>query len=155
MRPASWLCVLAGCGTASSSVTLATARFGASSVVIGDHVYLIGGAHEHERLASVERAAIHTDGSIDTFTEVADASLALPRVDHASAVVGKFVYVVGGIDGNSAISTVEVAPIAPDGSLETFATIASTASTPPRALTAIAVNASNVYLLGGEDGSKT
>jgi len=145
--------VVSGCGT-SANVTLVTERSGASSAVIGNYVYVLGGFRIGERLSSVERASINADGTIGTFATVMDSSLVTPREYQTTAAVGNYLYVVGGDDGTSPINSVERAPINPDGSLEMFATISTAPLVTPRTHVSIAVVGTSFVAVGGEDTNK-
>jgi hypothetical protein len=142
-----------GC-SASANVTLVTDRSGASSAVIGNYVYVLGGFHKGERLSSVERASINADGTIGTFETVTDASLVTPREFHTSAVVGNYLFVLGGDDGTSPIETIERAPINADSSLGSFATISTTSLLIPRNLATVTLVGTSFCAIGGEDTSK-
>ena len=103
---------------ATTTVTTTVPRMDASAAVIGNFIYVFGGANTSESapIASIERIALDPDGSLNGTFESA-GSLAVARFFPGVVVVGSFVYVFGGdVSG----STVERAAINPDGTLGTF-----------------------------------
>src|SRR5262249_51112085 len=97
-----------------SNVSLMVGRRSPASAVIGNHIYVMSGNG-----LTVERAPISGNGLLGTFE---DAKIALKTLRQfaVAAVVGKWVYVIGGFNGN-ALGTVEQAPIAADGTVGAFA----------------------------------
>ena len=132
-------------------ITLETARAGHSSVTIGNQIYVIGGEDvTNTPLSSVEATTIDENGSIATFHAVSAASLVTPRFGHASAVVGDYLYVIGG-RGTTELATIERALINPDGTLATFATVADVALVNARDRATCQVIGDYLYVIGGED----
>jgi N-acetylneuraminic acid mutarotase len=131
-------------------VFLDTPRYEHTSAVIGNYLYVIGGTNGGS-LNSVERAVINPDSSLSGFTPVADASLRTARERHTSAVIGNYLYVVGGIHGGS-LNSVERAAIAGDGLLGAFVPAPGVALATPRDGHASAVVGNNLYVLGGVSG---
>jgi hypothetical protein len=83
---------------------LVTGRFGHAAIVVGSHVYVIGGARLNAtsqviELNSVERATINSDGSLGPFITVSGVALTNARRDHNVVFIGSYVYVFGGTNG--------------------------------------------------------
>lgn len=136
-------------GGARQTSRLSIARSGATSVIVKDYLYLLGGSGGGLPLSSIERAAINADGSLGMFAAV-PVVLVTPRAGHASIVVGDYLYVLGGSGSGGALASVERAPIAVDGSLGAFATVSSTSLTVPRKLASTAVIGTWLYVFGGK-----
>jgi N-acetylneuraminic acid mutarotase len=130
-------------------VIMTTQRSAHTSVVIGNHLYVLGGEGIHGDMDSVERAVIRSDGSLGFFAIVPDVTLATPRSGHASAVIGTHLYVFGGSHQGAALDSVEQATIQGDGSLGPFATVPGVALTTARRGHASAVLGNSLYVLGG------
>jgi hypothetical protein len=106
---------------ALDQATIATARYGHGLVTSGDGVYLLGGnTGANTYTASVGRATV-VEGEVGNFTNQAGVTLSTARAGFTSAVIGKYVYVIGGRSASGVIGTIERAVIAPDGKLGTFA----------------------------------
>ncbi len=104
--------------TVTSGLNVARAQFGA--VVLGNRLYAIGGQTDFTT-PDVEAATLDGSGMLGAFSYQAGLTLATQRSGFGTAVVGNHVYVVSGIDkNNAALPSVEVAPIAVDGTLGTF-----------------------------------
>jgi len=134
--------------TIDDEAALKTPRQGHASAVVGNYVYVIGGLGDH-LLGGVERAVIRDDGSLGTFETLAGVTLLTARRDHVVAVVGGYVYVIGGTDGDGARADVERAPIAADGTLGAFAVAPGVALNAARAGHALEVIGAYVYVIGG------
>ena len=134
-----------------SGVALVTARHGHTNIVIGNQLYVIGGAADGI-LDSVERAIIHGDGSLGPFVAVPEAHLVNARDRHASALVGRSLYVLGGTGRAGLLDDVERASIEPDGSLGPFAPVAGVTLKTARAGHAAAVLGNALYVVGGVGG---
>jgi hypothetical protein len=138
-----------GTFTLVTGVALVTARSGATTVVLGGYVYVIGGTNAGGPLGTVERAKIQSDGTLATFATVSGVALATARTDAASAVVGDSLYVIGGTGASGKLASIEAAVIDPDSSLEAFAPSAQMLATPRAGAAAIAT-AGSLYVLGGD-----
>jgi hypothetical protein len=114
-------------GAFATAGTLAEPRLGATATVIGNGLYLIGGAANDGTVrTSVERATIGPDGSVGTFELVAGVQLEVGRASHTATVIGTSLYVVGGLTTGgvgAGIGSVERAAINPDGTLGPFAVV--------------------------------
>lgn len=124
-------------------------RAGFAAVVIGDYVYVIGG--ESTSANTIERATIRADGTLGPFGAVVGVALMTSRKYHTAAVVGSYLYIIGGMGAGGALSSVERASINPDGSLGTFAVVATLPA--PRAAHTSVVIGKYLYILGGDDAS--
>lgn len=127
--------------------TLSTARWGHVSAVVGNALYVIGGTTEAGDVATVERAPINPDGTIGSFAAVPGVTLTQPRHGGAVFVTRSAVYVVGGLNGNTELASVEAAPIAADGSLGAFAA-QDVALSKPQAVRSAFVVGGAVYTFG-------
>ncbi|MDB4956369.1 MAG: hypothetical protein JWO36_3938 [Myxococcales bacterium] len=132
-----------------SGLTLVAARQGATAEVIGDYVYVIGGADRNGAADTLERAPIHTDGTLGAFAVETGATLATPRSVHTSVVIGNSLYVIGGETNGTLIATVEQATIAADGSVGAFSTLAGSVLLNPRESHTSFVLGNQLYILGG------
>ena len=135
---------------------LVEARSGHVSVVIGNNVFVIGGKAMARTLTSVEYAPIVMTQSLEFSAMLDQVKLNEPKHDAALAVVGNYVYVLGGArvgtgtDGDSEI--VERASIVDVGGLSSFATNAVTLSM-ARTQAASVVIGNKLYVIGGLDGT--
>lgn len=131
-------------------VRLSVPRDSHTAAVIGNQLYVVGGNGPGGPLAHVERAEIRPDGSLTTFTGVTDLRLVTPRAGHTSAVIGDYLYVVGGRDdGGAPLASVERAPINPDGTLGPFAVVTGVTLVGPRSGHTTAVLGNAMYVHGG------
>lgn len=90
----------------------------ATTVVLGDFLYVVGGSTT--KANTIERAVVHADGSLESFTTVPDTALLTPRRSHTLAVIASYLYVIGGTSSAGPVNTVERAKISADGSLGLF-----------------------------------
>ena len=134
---------------AVSGVTLVGARHGHTTAIVGNTLYTIGGERGNTTLQDVERATINADGSLGPFSVVAGASLMDARSGHATSLIGKALYVFGGTRSNTALSSVERAPLASDGTLAPFAVVPGIRLTTARHDYATAEIGNYLYVLGG------
>lgn len=132
----------------TAAVALTGERWQHTAVVIGNYLYLIGGTDGQTVLTSVERAPIALDGTLGAFAAVPESVLAVGRAGHTSAVVGGYVYAVGGTGNAGGLASVERAPINPDGTLGAFALVTSALAAPRSGHTMTAFD-DVVYVHGG------
>lgn len=126
-------------------------RAGHASVKIGDWLYVLGGYDGAGFLGSIEQAPIRRDGSLGAFTPVTGTSLVTPRVWPTTAVLGRYLYVIGGHAKTGILESVERAAIGPDGSLGPFEPASELALSTPRTCHTSVVTGNSVYVLGGVD----
>jgi N-acetylneuraminic acid mutarotase len=100
-------------GTLSSFSTVASAsliqpRFGHTSAVVGNALYVLGGltVAGGGNLASLERATINSDGTLSPFTPAA-ATMGLARAGQGTLVVGNSLYVIGGQGEATTLTSIE------------------------------------------------
>jgi len=128
--------------------TLVTGRSGATSAVIANYIYVIGGSDRSGYLGTVERARVNPDGSLGPFATYA-RRLVTPRAGHTCVIIGIFVYVIGGAGSLGALDSVERAMIEPDGSLGQFDMVPGLALSAARRGSASVVLGNSLYLIGG------
>ncbi len=98
-------------------------RGGHTSVVINGYLYVVGGDDGYSYLNDVQVAPITADGTLGVFA--APTYLPTARSYHTSVAFNGFLYVVGGYDGSTLLSDVQVAYIFADGTLGEFAATTS------------------------------
>jgi hypothetical protein len=136
----------------STSTALATAVYQSQVILTRNKVYLLGGKTDGSTHTSVIQSAnIYPNGGIGTWSNQGN----LPTTLSASqAVVTKNrVYMLGGNNGGTVVSTVYTAPINSDGTLGTWT---SGASLPGNdAGYQVFVTKNTVYVLGGNSAPST
>jgi hypothetical protein len=130
-------------------VTLKVPRGDATVAIVGNSLYVIGGFGQSWWLDSVERATINADGSLCDFAIVPGVTLVTSREGPTSAVVGRWLYVLGG-RMSSAFDDVERAAISDDGSLSSFAKVDGVVMKSARVRHSSVVVGDWLYLIGGE-----
>jgi N-acetylneuraminic acid mutarotase len=134
--------------TSVPELALTTARHGHSLAIVGDWVYVIGGADAEGRtLDTIERARIRGDGALDRFAPVPGLVLTTARHGHSNAVVGGWLYVSGGENGEP-LGIVERAAIGAGGELGPFSAAPITLSVARRAHGTVVLG-NFLYVLGG------
>ncbi|MEO6955072.1 MAG: hypothetical protein ABI321_24950 [Polyangia bacterium] len=130
----------------SATAALPTQLGSSGGAVIGDSVYLFGGAGTSGFTNKVYRAPIAADDTIGNFV---DAGVTLPVSvgEHALLVTQSHVYVLGGVGAaGSPLATIYKANIAADGSVGAFTAAQDTSSSnlvlvaPRRGLRALAID---------------
>jgi len=132
-----------------SGVSLATARYGHTSTVVGNKLYVIGGTGSSGVLGDVEQATINADGSIGPFEAAAGVALSTARTGHSTVALGMALYIVGGVGASGSLANVEQMTINGDGSLEMVAAAAGVILTTARHGHSAVVVGNYIYLLGG------
>jgi len=119
------------------------------AIVTKNRVYLLGGYNGTTSVSTIYTAPINSDGTLGVWT----TGTSLPNaLAYSQAIVTKNrVYLLGGFDGTSPISTVYTAPINTDGTLGAWTTDTSL----PGNLSSsqVIVTKNRVYLLGGYNGT--
>jgi len=124
--------------------------------IVGNSLYVIGGYTPSGIVQkTIERATINPDGSIGTFATVSGIALVDGRYSHTIVILGSELYVIGGHDLTSLVSTIERATINPDGSLGTFATVAAASLATPRQWHTTATIGNFLYVLEGDNDGAT
>ena len=141
----------AGLGAFAAAGALTAARAGAAYVASGSRLCALGGASASGVLATVECAAAADDGSLGRF-EVVASRLVTGRAGAAVAVIGRWLYIIGGDDGRDALRTIERAEIGADGSLGPFAAVATQLNIRRAGGRALILD-QKLYVIGGWNGS--
>lgn len=129
--------------------TMISPRGGFAAARVGNFLYAIGGTNGGTILSSIE-SANEIGSQFQSFDPTAAASLATARRDHASVVVGHWLYVFGGVDQNgNLLQSVERAPVQLDGSIGTFTRLPGMLSEPCAYASAV-VMGGNLNLIGGK-----
>src|SRR5262249_26774388 len=125
---------------------LVVARLYHATVIVGDYLYVIGGAKADGTAdSSIERALINADGTLGPFTLI-PVSLRYPRYLFTAHVIGQFLYVIGG-KNQWGVLGVEYASINREGTLGSFSTVDWLLG--QRYMHASVVIGNYLYLLGG------
>jgi hypothetical protein len=128
-------------------VTLATPRYGAAIVRIGNFAYVIGGYNAGTYLSTVERATIDANGNLSNFSD-AGVTLVLARGGHTALFVNQQLYVVGGLS-IAYTPTVERSTVDGNGHLGPFVTISGVTLTTARGAHGSAAIGHNDFIIGG------
>ena len=121
----------------------------APAVVAGNHIYVTGGDGPigGNPRTSVYYATIYSDGGLSYWGST--TSLPSPRHYHAGVEARGYLYVIGGYDQASALSTMHYAPINGDGTLGSWKSGRSLPAA--RAGVRAVQNKDFVYVIGGAD----
>ena len=96
--------------------TFTNARSAHSAVTLDNKLYILGGyGTSFVEYADVQYATFAANGSVGAFT--ASTSFANARDGHSAAIMGKYIYVVGGWNGTTNYADVQFAEINPSGGL--------------------------------------
>jgi hypothetical protein len=132
--------------------SLSVARYGAQAFIIGNYLYVAGGANNSLNPSvqtSVERALINSNGSIGDWQ--AAPPLRIARTGLALFKNANYVWALGGIGATAALGSVERAVLAADGSIGSWQIINTTV---PQLGYSTALLAGNyIYYTGGNGGS--
>jgi hypothetical protein len=141
-----------GAWTATNAMTGTTnGRMSFMTAVYNNYIYVIGGLDEdglgYIYQSDVKYAPFNSNGTIGTWT---GTSTAMPRFSGAAVVSNGYVYVMGGsLSGalNTAVATVQAAPINSDGTLGSWQYTTSL-QTPRMNFDAVSYNGF-IYAIGG------
>jgi Kelch motif protein len=122
-------------------------RGGAAVVVTDRFLYVVGGSGSGAA-TTIERAAINSDGSLGQFALVLNVGLTKPRRAYASAVVGHYVYIIGGLNSSTTETSIERSSIGSDGSLSSFSPFARTVSIARSGASTVVIG-NLLYVVGG------
>lgn len=119
---------------------------------VGRYVYVVGGSRADVEglLDSAERAEIKEDGTIGEWT-LEKTKLNIPRRCVHLAVIGGYVYAVGGFGGKM-LDSIERARVEEDGSLSEWEMLID-GMHDPRYVHAVKAVGDRLYVLGGHDKS--
>jgi len=137
----------------SAGSGLVQARTYHASALLGDAIYVLGGEHEGFTMSSVERAELVPEtGDIGNFATYSH-SLSKDRSGAAAAVVGSYLYVIGGgSNSEGLLRSIERAEILENGDLGPFELVSAELTT-ARRTHRVHVSGGNLYVIGGRDGS--
>ncbi|MCA9678337.1 MAG: hypothetical protein H6708_16945 [Kofleriaceae bacterium] len=135
-------------GAFGAAGALTAARNGAAAIVVEPYLYVIGGNDANGRLTSVERAVINTDGSLGGFAN-AGVTLQTGRTIAAAAVLGDYLYVLGGSGDSDSLASVERAQILANGSLGAFTTLSTVTLDISRINPGAVVEGDRLFIVGG------
>jgi hypothetical protein len=143
-------------GYTTQTAALGVPSNGVRSVMVGSTLYVGGGTRPNGFANGLlEHASLDGSGNLGTFAQTTVVQTT-PRFFHAAAVIGNWLYLVGGDPGppggtHALLGSVERAPIAADGTLGTFTDLGPTVKLKtPRAGHVLAIAGGYLYVLGGE-----
>lgn len=116
-------------------------------MVLGNYFYIFGCNNDPN---GVQRASINTDGSLEPFSRISDITLVERTFGYATAVVGPYLYILGGAGKDIERSTIGV-----DGTLGPFELVSTTALTVSRLGPAASIIGNYLYVFGGNIGTGT
>lgn len=134
-------------------VMLSAPRTGHRSAVLGGVLYVLGGSSSGGLTASVESAPISTGGSLGPFA-ASGTALSTARTGHTMALIGNWIYMIGGRNTGNPTATVERANLNEDSALSAFADL-DASIVMPREHSAIAAIRDSIYLIGQSAGATT
>ncbi|KKT77005.1 MAG: Kelch repeat type 1-containing protein, partial [Microgenomates group bacterium GW2011_GWB1_44_8] len=136
-------------GSWTNSTILPDERSRHSSIIANGYVYVIGGYDGSIVVTTVYYARLASNGSVGSWNTT--TLLPLPRDYHTSVVANGYVYVIGGYDGSSSVSSVYYAALNSDGTVGTW----NTTTILPKAFYIHTSTVTNgyVYVFGGYTGS--
>jgi N-acetylneuraminic acid mutarotase len=138
-------------GPPPGDVKLTVPREGLAAAVIGNYVWVVGGKNDQGELATLERAPIYEQGLIGTFEPISGIELVTGRSGHSLAVVGNYLYVIGGSNGGTPLNSIERFELTPEGYIgESFAY--GQLSTARAHHTSVVVGDS-IYVIGGSSST--
>lgn len=141
---------------ADSTLTLESPRASHGSFAISDRIYLVGGMQQNTAsLSTVETATVTAEGALGDFARVVDVNLTTGRHSFVTAVIGNYVYVIGGdADGIDERDDVERATITSEGALVGFEPVLGVHLNVPRAGATALITPERLYVIGGLDSNE-
>ncbi len=130
-----------------NGVTL-TAREKATSVLLGDSLYVLGGEDTSGKSSAVLKATWSSGGGLSSFTPISSYNLVVARSGASGLVVGHHLLLIGGGGSSGALATIERLSINASGNLGAFATYSRSLDV-GRAGFALAVIGKYLYVFGG------
>jgi len=128
-------------------------REGLAVAILGNYVYAIGGNSGGTEIADLERAPIYDDNLIGTFEPVGgEAKLQFPRSGHTVAVVGKYLYVIGGFANGTPVKQIERFEVGADSFIARPSMLVGDLKT-PRGRHMSTVVGDSIYVIGGSTGT--
>lgn len=92
-------------------------RYDHVGLVSGNTLYVLGGSNGASSLNTIEQATISADGTIGSFTTVGGMNLNTARSGAGCVVMGSSLYLIGGSNGGTTLSSVEQATLNADGTI--------------------------------------
>lgn len=132
-----------------ASGKLTTARHLHATAQHGKYVYVVGGTTSGSALKDIERAEIDSTGTMSNFSTLQGVSLQKARWGHSCHVIGNYLYVIGGVDGNTYYGDVERAELLADGSLGPFQVVPGVTLNTARQAHTSHVIGNYLYVIGG------
>ena len=149
--------------TSQGQLPVALNNLSANSVTISNtnYMYVLGGNNGTSDVSTVYKATVDGSGNIGAFATTGQGQLLQNLSLHSSQIVTisgtSYIYVIGGLNGSTAQSTVYKATIDASGNIGTFSTVSQTQ------LPAAIYNASSftttigttnyIYLVGGKNAA--
>ncbi len=123
-----------------------------AAVTANNSIYLIGGGEyifdpNPIILNTIERATVNADSTLSSWS-ILSSTLLDPSGEFVAVVANNRIYVIGGADANSILTTVEYAPINSDGTLGTFVLSTTHLTMPTQALSGVYFQ-NHIYVAGG------
>ena len=132
----------------SAIASMTTARRGAAAATVEGKVFVIGGSFFDRRNWQYPSSGEVYDPATDSWSAIADMGFATGRTDHTAVAVGGSIYVMGGDNGGSALSSCLVYSVASNSwSSSDSWNIASMPTT--RRNHAAAALGAKIYIVGG------
>lgn len=139
-------------GSWTSSTPMPDSRRRASTFLVNDRVYVLGGQDISNSIwNTVMYADLNSNGTVGSWT-VSDNSLPQQRLAGGAAYINGFAYYLAGNSGSATSATVYHAKVNSDGTTDTWS--AATNSLPVAMDATMAVSNGNyLYVVGGANGS--
>ncbi len=142
-----------GVGAWSTSTnSLPQVLYNATSVEYGGYVYVMGGYNGSSSLSTVYYAPLSSTGGVGAWSTSTNS---LPQVlyNATSVEYGGYVYVMGGYNGSSSLSTLYYAPISSTGGVGSWSTSTNSSLLQTLDNTVSVTYDGYIYVMGGYNGS--